>query len=103
MPTTAPNTATGSKTASATLKAFQEKVTAQMHDAKAKLDELEARAKEKRAQAQLTAVNNLKATREHISKKVQDLKTTHASNVARAKADIDEAVAEFKSAISKVK
>jgi len=96
------STTSGSGSASATIKAFQDKVTAQMHDAKAKLDQLEAKAKDKSAQAQVNAVNNLKATREHISKKVQDLKTTHASNVAKAKADINEAVAEFKTAMKKL-
>jgi len=94
MATTAPNPK---------IKAFEDKVSSQMQDAKAKLDQFEAKAKDKRAQAQITAINNLKATHEHISKKVQDLKTTHATNIARAKADINEAVEEFKSAMSKIK
>jgi hypothetical protein len=94
MATTAPNPK---------LKAFEDKVSAQMQDAKTKLDQLEAKAKEKRAQAEIAAVNDLKATREHINQKVQDMKTAHASNVARAKSDINEAVAQFKSALSKLK
>jgi hypothetical protein len=78
-----------SATARTTLRAYQEKVRAQIQDGKAKLEQLEAKAKDKRAQAEISAITRLKTAREDIKRKVQDLKTTHDARVARAKAGID--------------
>ena len=96
------NTTSTTKPANERLKVYADKVSAQIQEAKAKLDQFEAKAKEKRAQAHVTAANNLKTMRDHISKKVEDLKTTHASNVSRAKSDIDEALATFKSKVKEI-
>jgi len=95
-------TTSTAKPANERLKVYADKVSAQIQEAKARLDQFEAKAKEKRAQAQVTAANNLQTMRDHIGKKVQDLKTTHASNVSRAKSDIDEALATFKAKVKEI-
>jgi len=88
--------------ASATLKAFEDKVTAQVQEGKAKLEQLEAKAREKGAQSELDAVNRLKATKENIHRKVQELKTTNEEHMARAQAAIDTDVAAFKARIEEL-
>jgi hypothetical protein len=88
--------------ASATLKAFEDKVTAQVQEGKAKLEQLEAKAKEQGAQSELDAISGLKATKENIHRKVQDLKTTHEDHMARAQTAIDSDVAAFKTRIAEL-
>ena len=88
--------------ASATLKSFEDKVTAQVQEGKAKLQQLEAKAREKGAQSELDAINSLKATRENIHRKVQDLKTTHEDHMARAQTAIDADVASFRTRIEEL-
>jgi multidrug resistance efflux pump len=86
-------------TTPATLKTFEDKVTAQVQEGKAKLEQLEAKAKEKGAQSELDAINRLNATRENIRRKVQELKTTHEDHMARAQTAIDADVTAFKAKI----
>ena len=83
----------------AALKGYEDKIKAQLKDAKARLDQLEAKASEHSAEAEITAINSLKTARQNIDRKLQDLKTTHDANVARAKATIDADVASFRSSI----
>src|SRR5262249_22499135 len=91
-----PNATTHTQeTASSTLKTYEDKVRAQMQDAKTRLEQFEAKAKEKGAQAEVAAVNNLKTAKANIDRKLQDLKKTHDAYVTRAKADIDADVATF--------
>jgi hypothetical protein len=90
------------KAAGVLLKAYEDKVSAQIQEVKAKLDQLEAKAKEKRAQAEIDAINKLKNLKQNIGQKVQDLKNTHDSNVTRAKADIDAQIATFKAVITEL-
>jgi len=85
-----------------TLKAYEDKITSQMQEAKAKLEQIEAKAKEKKAQAEITTVNSLKTTKQNIDRKLQDLRTTHDTHVARAKANIDADVATFKTSIDEL-
>jgi F0F1-type ATP synthase membrane subunit b/b' len=100
MPTT--TTTSSSHTAAETLKAYEDKIKAQIGDAKARLEQFEAKAKDTRAQAETAAVNHLKALKENIDRKLQDLKTTHASYVASAKSEIDAEVAKFKASIDEL-
>jgi len=81
------------------LKAYEDKVKAQLQDAKTRLEQFEAKAKEKGAQAEITAVNGLKTAKANIDRKLQDLKKTSDTHVARAKADIDANVATFKASV----
>jgi hypothetical protein len=67
-----------------------------------KLKDLETKAKAKGTQTEIAAVSGLKTAKDNISRKLQELKTTHASNVARAKADIDTEVAVFKASIDEL-
>jgi len=87
---------------SAQLKAYQDKINTQVREAKTRLDELETKAKEQKAQAEVAAINRLKTTRENIDRKVQDLKTAHETNVAQAKAEIDAEVAKLKSSVDEL-
>jgi uncharacterized membrane protein len=100
MTTTPTQSGTGAQ--NATLKAYEDKVRAQLQEGKAKLDQLNAKAKEKQAQAELDVVGRLNATKQNIEKKLQDLKTTDDVQVPRAKADIDADVASFKSSINEL-
>ena len=97
--TTTP-TQSGPGAQNATLKAYEDKVRAQLQEGKAKLDQVNAKAKEKQAQAEIDVVSRLNATKQNIEKKLQDLKTTADVQVSRAKADIDADVASFKSSIN---
>jgi hypothetical protein len=92
--------ATHTVTAAATIKAYADKITADIQQGKAMLEQLEAKAKAKRADGEITTIHRLKAANETIQQKVQDLKNAHESNVATVKADIDAKIASFKSAIA---
>jgi hypothetical protein len=59
-------------------------------------------AKEKRTQAETTAINQLKAAKDNVDRKPPDLKTAHEGHVARAKSDIDAEVAKFKASIDEL-
>ncbi len=83
-----PNTEPGT---ASTLKAYEDKIAAQIHAANTRIDEFEANSKPRRAQAEITAINGLKAARQHIERKLVDLKTMRDAQVARAKTDIDAA------------
>jgi len=100
MTTTPTQSGTGAQ--NATLKAYEDKVRAQLQEAKAKLDQVNAKAKEKQAQAELDVVGRLNASKQNIEKKLQDLKTTDDVQVSRAKADIDADVASFKSSVNEL-
>jgi hypothetical protein len=93
---------TTTPTASATLKVYEDKVNAQIQKSKTKLEQLEAKAKEKSAQAELNAINSLKGTKENIQRKVQDLRTTNENQMARAQTAIDADVTAFKTRIEEV-
>ena len=55
-----PNTQPGT---ASTLQAYEDKIAAQIHAANTRIDEFEAKAKPMRAQAEVTAINGLKAAR----------------------------------------
>jgi wobble nucleotide-excising tRNase len=82
-----------------TLKAYEDKVRAQVQEAKAKLEQFEAKAKEQKAETEMTAINRLKTAKQDIDRKLQGLKTTQAEHLAHAKADIDADVSRFKASI----
>jgi hypothetical protein len=82
-----------------TLQAYEDKIAAQIHAANARIDEFEAKAKPKRAQAEMTAINGLKAARQNIERMLVDLKTTRDAQVARAKADIDATIVKLQASL----
>ena len=57
------------------------------------------RGQAKRAQAEITAIDGLKAARQNIERMLVDLKTTRDAQVARAKADIDAAIVAFQASL----
>jgi len=84
---------------SAGIKAFEEKVSAQLQEAKSQIDGIEAHAKGKLAQAEIDAINSLKAKRQEIDKKRQDLKTSSEAQSAQIKAEIEADMAKFKASL----
>lgn len=84
---------------SAEIKAFEEKVSAQLQEAKSKIDGIEAQAKGKLAQAEIDAINSFKVKRQEIDKKRQDLKTSGEGKAAQIKAEIEADMAKFKASL----
>jgi hypothetical protein len=86
----------------ATLRTYQDKIHAQIKEAKTRLEELEAKAREQNAQAEAATVSRLKTAKENIDRKVQSLTTTNEANLARAKSELDAEVAKFKSSVDEL-
>jgi ribosomal protein L9 len=88
----------------AEIKAYQEKINAQLHEAKAVLNGFEAHAKGKLAQSEIDAISRLKAKHQEIDKKVhQDLKTTgNVAVAAKVKSDVDAEIAKFKASLDQL-
>jgi hypothetical protein len=84
------------------IKAFEDKVNAQLQDAKAKLEGIEAQAKGKMAQAEIDALNGLKTKRQAIDKKRQDLKVSGKAKEAKIKADIEADMTKFKASLDQL-
>ena len=82
-----------------TLQAYEEKIAAQIHAANVRIDEFETKAKPRRAQAEIAAINGLKAARQNIERMLVDLKSTRDTQVTRAKADIDAAIGAFQASL----
>jgi hypothetical protein len=91
-----PNTQPGT---GSTLEAYEDKIVAQIHAANVRIDEFEAKAKPRRAQAEAAAIDRLKAARQNLERMLVDLKTTKDARVARAKADIDQAIVAFQASL----
>ena len=88
----------------AEIKAYQDKVNAQLQEAKALLNGFEAHAKGKMAQSEIEAITRLKAKNQEIDKKLHhDLKTAgEVAVAAKVKADIDAEVATFKTSVDQL-
>jgi hypothetical protein len=80
-------------------KAHEEKISAQLHEAKALIDQVEAHAKKNKAEAQIEKINKAKAKKEAIEKKWhQHLKAAGAAAVAiKIKNDVEADLAQLKS------
>jgi hypothetical protein len=88
----------------AEIKAHEEKVNAQLHEAKALLEAAEAHAKKNMAQAEIDRIKAFKAKREEIEKKFhQHLKTAVDAAVAlKIKSEIEPEIAKLKSSLQEV-
>jgi hypothetical protein len=91
-----PNTQPG---IGSTLQAYEDKIAAQIRAANTRIDEFEAKAKPKRAQAEVAAIDGLKAARKDIERMLVELKTAGDAQAARAKADIDKAIVTFQASL----
>ena len=89
-------------TQSVTSKAYEEKINAELQQAKAQLAEFEARAKSKMAQAEIDSINYLKTKHQQIDKKRQELKTVGDAKIEQVKAEIDAEVAKFKTSLAEL-
>ena len=88
----------------AEIKAYQEKINAQLQEAKAVLNGFEAHAKGKMAQSEIDTINRLKAKNQEIEKKLHhDLKTAgEVAMAAKVKADIDAEMTKFKTSLDQI-
>jgi hypothetical protein len=88
----------------AEIKAYQGKINAQLQEAKAVLNGVEAHAKGKLAQSEIDTLNHLKTKHQEIEKKVHhDLKTAgEVAIAAKVKSDIDAEVTKFKAAVDQL-
>jgi len=86
------------------IKAYQEKIGAQLHEAKAVLNGIEAHSKGKLAQSEIDAISRLKAKHQEIERKVHhDLKTAgEVAAAAKVKSDIDAEIAKFKTSLAQL-
>ena len=91
-----PNTQPG---IGSTLQVYEDKIAAQIRAANTRIDEFETKAKPRRAQAEITAINGLKTASQNIERMLADLKTTKDAKVVRAKADIDAAIVAFQASL----
>jgi hypothetical protein len=82
------------------IKAFEEKVNAQLEEAKQQLGEFEARAKGKASQAEIDTINDLKTKHREIDKKRLELKTLGDAKAGQVKAEIDADVARLKNSLA---
>jgi hypothetical protein len=78
---------------------FEEKIHAQLQNAKTELERLEQTAKGKIAQAEIDAINQLKTKRQEIDKKWQELKTAAAVKADQIKAEIESELPKFKQSL----
>jgi hypothetical protein len=83
----------------AALKAYEDKVAAQIKEAKTKLEQYEAKATEQRTLAETRAIEQLKISRQNLEQKVRGLKTTQEGTMERAKAEINAEVARLHTSI----
>jgi len=79
---------------------YKDEIAGHVRDAETRLGEFEAKAKAKGTQADASAISDLKAAKQNIDRKLQDLKATTAVNVSRAKAEINADVEQFKAAVN---
>ncbi len=84
-----------------TLAAYEARIVAQIKDADGRIEKFEAKAKEKRLQAETTAVAALKVARQNLEEKLRALATTSDAHIARAKMDIDAAAVALKTGLDK--
>jgi len=82
--------------------AYEEKIDAQLQQAKAQLAEFEARAKGKKAQTEIDTINHLRTKHREIEKKRQDLKTIGEAKVKHFKADIETEMAKLKTSLAEL-
>jgi len=69
-------------------KAHKEQIEARLQQGKAKLDGLEATAKERKAHAEIEAIKALRAKRDEIQGRLHEWKAVGDAKTAQVKADI---------------
>jgi hypothetical protein len=77
-----------------------EKLTGPFHEAKAKMEQIEADAKRKGIE--IAAITSLAVTKRNIDRKLEDLKGAHESNRSHGRAEIAADIAAFLAAVDEV-
>ena len=83
-------------------KAYEDKISAELQQAKAQLAEFEARAKGIAAQAEIDTINYLKTKHQQIDKKRQELKIVGDAKIEQVKSEIDAEVARLKTSLAEL-
>lgn len=88
----------------AEVKAHEEKISAQLHEAKALLEQVEAHARKNKAQAEIEKITGLKSKKEEVEKKLQQLAKTgvEAKAAVQIKSDIEAEVAKLKTSLGEI-
>jgi hypothetical protein len=88
----------------AEIKAYQEKIGAQLQEAKAVLNGFEGHAKGKLAQSEIDTITRLKAKNREIEKKVHhDLKAAgEVAVAAKIKSEVDAEMTKFKASLDQL-
>jgi len=84
------------------VKALKDKINAKLQQAKAKLEGLEATAKERKAQAEIEAITALRAKRDNIQARVQEFTAAGEAKASQVKSDIETNVANFEAEVSRL-
>ena len=82
------------------LKAFEEKINAQLQQVKDQLGEFEARAKSHASQAEIDTLNDIRTKHREIERRRQELKTLGDAKVGQVTSEIDADVAKLKSSLA---
>ncbi len=81
-------------------KAFEEKINAQLQQAKAQIGDFEAHAKEKSAQTEIDTIKRLKGQHQEIDRKRQELKTAADARAGQVKSEIEADMAKLRSSLA---
>jgi hypothetical protein len=90
------------KTMNAQTKAYEEKIRAELQQAKSRLEEFEASSKAEDKQAANDLINQAKRTHEKIEKQLQKLNTSAAEEMEQEKAEIDAGIAKLRAGLTEL-
>src|SRR6516225_9628151 len=85
-----------------TAKAYEEKINAELQQAKVQLAEFEARAKGKLGQVEINTINHLKTRQQELERKRQQLKMVSDEKGERLRADFDAEMAKLKTSLTEL-
>ena len=83
-------------------KAEQEKIKAKLEQARARLTEMDATAKQQKAQTVIDAVVALRAKRDEIQTKINEFNDSSEAKALEIKAEIEKRLATFEEELSKL-
>lgn len=85
-----------------TIKAFEEKLNAQLQQAKSQLEEFEARAKSTAARTEIETIHHLKTMRQEIEKKRHELKNAGEGKFQQVKSEIDAEMSKLRTSMEQL-
>jgi DnaJ-domain-containing protein 1 len=83
-------------------KAYEEKIRAELQQAKSRLEEFEASSKAEDKQAADDLINQAKRTQEKIEKQLQKLNTSATEEMEQEKAEIDAGIAKLRAGLTEL-